>query len=228
MHVFHETAISSPKWKGILSQTQIFCIFPSAMDLVINYLVKFVSRSYAKSYVSRQQLWLTKLVRKIGKKSGFLSFCVDRRRHVFGAAKYRSGVENPDQQECYLNSITSDKLFNTFTSRRTDNREVIEFVIEKQIRETGSRKIYELKTNKGGESNDRNDEKEQQRGGGADGLQARKSRIRRQYVQTEPRFILARYKARKNTDLHSGFCSAKGDESSYTSYKKAKRKLKRV
>ena len=74
--------------------------------------------------------------------------------------KYRSGVENPDQQECYLNSNTFDKLFNTVTSRRTDIREVIEFVIEKQIGETGSGKIYELKMNKDGESNYRNDEKE--------------------------------------------------------------------
>ena len=150
-YVFHKTAISSPKWKDTLSQTQIFCIFPSAMDLVINYLVKFVSRSDAKGYVSRQQLWLTNLVRVISKKSGFSSFCVVRRPHVFSAAKYRLGVENFDQQECFLNLNTFDKLFNTFTSRRTDNREVIEFVIEKQIGKAGSGKIYELKTNKNGE-----------------------------------------------------------------------------
>ena len=148
----------------------------------------------------------------------------NRRPHIFGAAKYRSDVENPDQQECYLNSNTSNKLFNTFTSRRTDSREVIEFVIEKQIGETGSEKIYELKTNKDGESNDRNDEKEQQQGGRADRLQARKSRIRRQYVRSEPGFIVARYKARKNTDLRSGFCSAKGNDSSYTTYKKSEKK----
>ena len=84
---------------------------------------------------------MTNLVRSIGKKSGFSSFCVGRRPHIFGAAKYRSGLENPDQQECYLNSSTSDKLFNTFTSRRTDSKEVIEFVIEKQIGETGSGKV---------------------------------------------------------------------------------------
>ena len=123
---------------------------------------------------------MTNLVWIIGKISSFSSFCVDRRPHVFGAVKYRLGVENPDQQECYLNSSTSDKLFNTFTSRRMGIREVIEFVIEKQIGETGSGKIYELKMNKDGESNDRNDEKEQQLGGGADRLQARKSRICRQ------------------------------------------------
>ena len=128
-----------------------------------------------------------------------------------------------DQQECYLNSSTSDKLSNTFTSRRTDRKEVIEFVIEKQIGETGSGKVYELKTNKDDESNDRNDEKEQQRGSGVDRLQARKSRIRRHYVLTQPRFIMARFKARRSTESHS----MKGDESSST-YKKEKRKPKRV
>ena len=73
---------------------------------------------------------------------------------------------------------TFDKLFNTFISRRTDSKNVIEFVIETQISETGSGKVYELKTNKDDESNDRNDEKEQQRGSVVDRLQARKSEIR--------------------------------------------------
>ena len=43
-YVFHETEISSPRWKDI-SQTQIFCVFPSVIDLVLNHLVKFVTRN---------------------------------------------------------------------------------------------------------------------------------------------------------------------------------------
>ena len=62
-YIFHEPALSSPRWKNILSQTQIFCVFSFAMDLALNYLVKFVTRgSNAKGYMSRQQLWLTNLV----------------------------------------------------------------------------------------------------------------------------------------------------------------------
>ena len=56
LYFFHENAINSPRWKDVLSQTLIFCVFPSAMDLVMNYLVKFVSRSDGKGYLSRQQL----------------------------------------------------------------------------------------------------------------------------------------------------------------------------
>ena len=59
--------------------------------------------------------------------------------------------------------------------------------------------------------------------GADDRLQAKKSLIRRHYVQTKVGFIVARSKARRNTEFHS----TKGDESSST-YKKEKRKLKRV
>ena len=41
IYVFHETAVNSSRWKDILSQMQIFCIFPFAIDLVLNHLVKF-------------------------------------------------------------------------------------------------------------------------------------------------------------------------------------------
>ena len=39
LYIFHEPALSSPRWKNILSQTQTFCVFLSAMDLLLNHLV---------------------------------------------------------------------------------------------------------------------------------------------------------------------------------------------
>ena len=137
LYIFHETAISSPYWKDI-SQTPVFCAFPSAMDLVLNHLVKFVTSNGDKGCVNRQQLWLTNLVRSITIKPGYSSFCLDKRPHVFGAACYRSQVENSHNQFFYLNSSTSDKLFYTFASRRADNKDQIKFIIEKQVGEIGS------------------------------------------------------------------------------------------
>ena len=32
LYIFHENASSGPRWEDIVSQTQIFCVFPSAMD----------------------------------------------------------------------------------------------------------------------------------------------------------------------------------------------------
>ena len=178
-------------------------MFPSAVNLVINYLVKFVTRTFnGRDYVSRQQLRITNLVRSLAKKSGYSCFCIDRRLNVFGAAKYRSQVENPTVQRCYLNSSTSDKLFDTFISKRTDKKDQIEFVTEKQVGETASGKVYELQTNKDGVSNDRKDETEEQQqcrvSSRPDRLQTRgrRARFRKSYSRTKLGFILTERKSK--------------------------------
>ena len=173
LYIFHETALSSPRWKDIVSQMQMFCVFRSAMDLVLNCLLNFVPRSgHNTRYVSQQQLWRTNLVWKLSKKSGYSWFYLDKRPHVFGAARYRSQVENAETQYCYLNLSTSDKLFNTFVSKRTDDSDHIEFIIKKQVGETDSGQVYELQTKRVGKSDDRvSESKQQQRGGGTDRLQ---------------------------------------------------------
>ena len=130
---------------------QIFCVFLSGLRLVINYLMKSVTRSGSGGgYVSKQQMWITNLVRDLAKKSGYSCFCADRRPHVFEAARYRSQVENPTVQYCYLNWNTSRKLFDMFTSRKTEQEDKIEFMIEKQVGETVSGQVYKLQTNKDG------------------------------------------------------------------------------
>ena len=79
IYVFHEMAVSR-RWKDILSQTQILCIFPSAIDLVLNHLVKFADHLRGR-YVSRKQMWLTNLVRNLAK-TDYTSFCLDKRFFV--------------------------------------------------------------------------------------------------------------------------------------------------
>ena len=56
--------------------------------------------------------------------------------------------KTPTTQFCYLDSSTSDKPFNTFRSRRTYNKEVIDFVIEKQVGVTSMGYKYKLETYK--------------------------------------------------------------------------------
>ena len=125
----------------------MLCVVSSAMDLALNHLVKVASRSGSgKGYVSRQQLWLTNLVRTLLKKSGYSCLSKDKRPHVFGAARSRYQVENPETRYCYLNSSTSDKLFNTFVSKRTDDSDQIECIIEKKVGEKVERSDFETKS----------------------------------------------------------------------------------
>ena len=67
-------------------------------------------------------------------------------------------VENSETQYCYLNVSNSDKLFNTFVSKRTDEKDSINFVIVKQVGETAYGQLYKLKTNRD-ELNSNNEER---------------------------------------------------------------------
>ena len=166
------------------------------MDLVLNYLAKFVARG--KSYVTRQQFWIANVVRTMENQTGFTCFCLDKRPCVSGAARYRSMVENPETQYCYLNSNNSDKLFNTFVSKRTDDKDSINFVIAKHVGEIASGQVYELKTNQNEPSS--TDEKEHQLRNQQDrGVSStRNSRLQFKSTRTTPGFLLAhRNRARK-------------------------------
>ena len=74
--LLYKPALSSSKFKDIMPQTQIFCVFPTAMDLALNYLAKFVAGG--KGYVTRQQLWIGNVVRTIENQTGFTCVCLDK------------------------------------------------------------------------------------------------------------------------------------------------------
>ena len=114
---------------------------------------------------------------------------------MFGAARYRSQVENPTVQYCYLNSGTLDKLFDMFTSRRTEQEDKIEFIIEKQVGETASGQVCERQTNKDGGAYDKHTQTTEQRGSGRpDRIQrgVRRARLRKSYTRTKPGFLAQR------------------------------------
>ena len=89
---------------------------------------------------------------------------------MFGAARYRSQVKNSETQYSYLNSKASDKLFNTFVSKRTNDSDQIEFIMEKQVEETDLGQVNKLQAKRDDKSDDRVSEFEQERGGRTDRL----------------------------------------------------------
>ena len=82
-------------------------------------------------------------------------------------------------------------------SKRTDDTDQIQFIIEKQVGKTESGQVYELKTKRDGTSDDRVSVSEQQQWGGVtDRLQREsgKSRLQIQLERTTPRFIVVKSK----------------------------------
>ena len=120
---------------------------------------------------------------------------------MFVAVRYRSQVENSKTQCCCLNFSDSDKLFNTFVSRRTDDKDQLKFIIEKQVGETVSGQVSELKTNQDGGSVTKKEQ--QQRGAGADRFRSksRRSRLQTGSENTTPGFIVVKCKKSKSSKL---------------------------
>ena len=79
---------------------------------------------------------------------------------MFGAVRYKSEVENPETQYCYLTLSMLEKVFNTFVGRRTDDTDKIKFVIKKQVGETNSGQVDELKINEDGELVTKNEQQQ--------------------------------------------------------------------
>lgn len=65
---------------------------------------------------------LDDLTRALGKKVGYTSLCLDIGPQGLEVARYCLQVGKPLEQLYYLNSSTLEKLFNTFVSKRTDNK----------------------------------------------------------------------------------------------------------
>ena len=98
-------------------------------------------------------------------------------------------MENPETQYCYLTLSMLEKVFKTFVSR-TDDTDKIKFVIEKQVGETNSGQVDELKINEDGELVTKNEQ--QQRGAGADRFRpkSRKSQLQTGSECTTPGFTV--------------------------------------
>ena len=99
-------------------------------------------------------------------------------------------VENPETQYCYLNANNSDKLLNTFVSKRKDEKDSINFVIVKQVGEIASGQVYELKTSP--DEPNSNDEERQLRNQQGQGVSSTKNAwLQFKSLQTRTDFILA-------------------------------------
>ena len=93
IYVFHIVLSTLSKWQIILSQTKIFDIFPSAVQLgnMSRILTNNCDRETLK-YVPKRELWINKLYFEIANKKDYLSLTIDWGQS--GPAKYRTQADN--------------------------------------------------------------------------------------------------------------------------------------
>ena len=136
VYVFHVIFPSSQVWQKIISQTNIFNIFPASVSFnTVSKIIQSNCILQSKKYVPARSLWLNRV---------FSDLANSHEKHCLtigcgylnknGPGRYRSSTDNPDKQVCYFNKPGDDVFYNTFISERIKEGEYSEgiyFKIEK-------------------------------------------------------------------------------------------------
>ena len=147
--VFHTMYPSKLNWQMIISQTKIFNIFPSSIQIAsISKILSANCNRYTFDYIPNRDLWVNRLyfeISNFGRKDCLTIDC-----HNIGPSKYRASTESDTCQICYYNRNKKYKLFNRIFSERKQCKqcagEDIAFEIKSKIEETneGDINYYEV------------------------------------------------------------------------------------
>ena len=151
VYVFHVIAPATQIWQKIISQTNIFNIFPSSIPQ--NTVAKILQSNciaQSKKYVPIRSLWLNRIFTDLANTNEKHCLTIDfSNKNKNGPGQYRTSADNLDQQVCYFNKPHDDEFYNVFISKwiKADNfNEGIYFKIEKVLRKTGKENFDAKKT----------------------------------------------------------------------------------
>ena len=120
VYVFHVIVPASQIWQKIISQTNIFNIFPASVPH--NTVAKIIQSNcilQSKKYVPARSLWLNRVFTDLAnshEKHCLTIDCGYKNRN--GPGRCRSSADNPDKQVCYFNKSNDNVFYNTFISKQ--------------------------------------------------------------------------------------------------------------
>ena len=119
VYVFHLILPQNQIWQKILSQTNIFNIFPASVPY--NSVAKILQANFisqTKGYVPIRNLWLSRAFTDLANSREKNCLTIDCGYiNQNGPGRFRSHAENPEKQVCYFNKPNEDKFY-VFLSRR--------------------------------------------------------------------------------------------------------------
>ena len=125
VYIFHTIYPEKATWKTILSQTNIFNIFPASVSL--NSVKRILEGSCVRKttrYIPRSLLWINRLFIELANKSQKVCLTLDcSNTNRDGPSRFRSDADNPDKQVCYFNTPTDEQVYNEFIARRIKSKE---------------------------------------------------------------------------------------------------------
>ena len=120
LFVYHTIYPNRQNWEMIIAQTHIFNFFPGSIhNSKILKTLSFFANRYKNYYVPSQNIWLNKIYFDISKSKEKQCLTIDTRPiNDLGPGKFRTSVDNGQEQVCCYNRGRSDTHFNSFLAKR--------------------------------------------------------------------------------------------------------------
>ena len=158
VYVFHLIIPSSQVWQKIISQTNIFNIFPA--NIPINSVSKILQANcvtQSKKYVPVRYVWLNRVFTDLANSHEKHCLTIDcSYLNENEPRRYTSQANNSEKQVCYFNKPNDVEFYNIFISERIKGDKYdkkIYFKIEKVRGKTDSENFDAKKTLENGTSN---------------------------------------------------------------------------
>ena len=149
VYIFHTIYPEKATWKTILSQTNIFNIFPASVSL--NSVRRILDGSCVRKsskYIPRSQLWINRLFIELANSNKKVCLTLDcSNTNKDGPGRFRSNADNPDKQVCYFNTPTDEQVYNEFIARRIKSKELqneIQFEITNVKSRTNKNLVFDI------------------------------------------------------------------------------------
>ena len=125
VYIFHTIYPEKSNWRTILSQTNIFNIFPASVSLnMVRKILEGVCIRKTSKYIPHASLWISRLFIELANRNDKVCLTLDcSNTNRDGPGRFRSEADNPDKQLCYFNSANDEQVYNEFVSKRIKSSE---------------------------------------------------------------------------------------------------------
>ena len=125
VYIFHTIYPEKSNWRTILSQTNIFNIFPASVSLnMVRKILEGVCIRKTSKYIPHASLWISRLFIELANRNDKVCLTLDcSNPNRDGPGRFRSEADNPDKQLCYFNSANDEQVYNEFVSKRIKSSE---------------------------------------------------------------------------------------------------------
>ena len=120
VYIFHTIYPEKANWRTILSETNIYNIFPVTVSLNnVRKILEGACIRKTSKYIPQASLWISRLFIELANRNDKVCLTLDcSNTNKDGPGRFRTEADNPDNQLCYFNSVNDEQVYNEFVSKR--------------------------------------------------------------------------------------------------------------